>query len=246
QRSGLPIFYGSYPITPASDLLHELSRHKNFGVVTFQAEDEIAAVGSAIGAAFGGSLGITGTSGPGLALKGEGIGLAVMAELPIVIVDMQRGGPSTGLPTKTEQSDLLQAYYGRNGEAPCPVIAASTPGDCFESVYEACRIAVKYMTPVIYLADGYLANGSEPWPIPDPDALNPFPVSFQSRTNGVVDDNEVFLPVLRDDSTLARPWARPGTAGLEHRIGGLEKENITGNVSYDPDNHELMTKIRAE
>ena len=245
QQSGLKIFYGSYPITPASDLLHELSRYKNFGVVTFQAEDEISAIGSAIGASFGGALGITGTSGPGLALKGEGIGLAVMTELPIVVVDMQRGGPSTGLPTKTEQSDLLQAYYGRNGEAPCPVIAASTPGDCFESVFEACRIAVKYMTPVIFLSDGYLANGSEPWPIPDPDKLNAFPATFQTEPNRIVDGNEVFHPYLRDEATLARPWARPGTAGLEHRIGGLEKENVTGNVSYDADNHELMTKIRA-
>ena len=246
QRSGLPIFYGSYPITPASDLLHELSRHKNFGIATFQAEDEIAAVGSAIGASFGGAIGITGTSGPGLALKGEAIGLAVMTELPLVVVDMQRGGPSTGLPTKTEQSDLLLAYYGRNGEAPCPVIAASTPGDCFEAAYEACRIAVRYMTPVILLADGYLANGSEPWLIPDPDALRPFNVKFQEETNRKVDGKDAFLPYVRDDTTLARPWARPGTPGLEHRIGGLEKAHETGNVSYDPDNHEFMTRLRAE
>lgn len=246
QQSGLQIFYGSYPITPASDLLHELSRYKNFGVVTFQAEDEIAAVGSAVGASFGGSLGITGTSGPGLALKGEAIGLVMMTELPMVIVDMQRGGPSTGLPTKTEQSDLLIAYYGRNGEAPLPIIAASTPGDSFEVAYEACRIAVKYMTPVILLSDGYLANGSEPWPIPDPDKLTPFDVSFADKPNRTVDGEEVYLPYVRDETTLARPWAKPGTAGLEHRIGGLEKQHETGNVSYDADNHQFMTELRAE
>ncbi len=244
QRSGLPLFYGSYPITPASDVLHELSRYRNFGIATFQAEDEIAAVGSAIGASFGGSLGITGTSGPGLALKGEAVGLAIMTELPLVVLNMQRGGPSTGLPTKTEQSDLLQAYYGRNGEAPCPIIAASTPGDCFESAYEACRIAVKYMTPVIYLADGYLANGSEPWPIPDPDKLNPFPVAFEKAPAS--EDEEAFLPYRRDEETLSRPWAKPGTVGREHRLGGLEKEHETGNVSYDPENHQFMTNLRAE
>ncbi len=246
QRSGLPLFYGSYPITPASDLLHELSRHKNFDVVTFQAEDEIAAIGSAIGASFGGALGMTGTSGPGLALKGEALGLAIMTELPLLVVDMQRGGPSTGLPTKTEQSDLLQAYYGRNGEAPCPIIAASTPGDCFESAYEACRIAVKYMTPVLFLSDGYLANGSEPWRIPDPNALNEFPVTFQDKPNAKVDGEDAFLPYVRDEKTLARPWAKPGTAGLEHRIGGLEKQHETGNVSYDPENHQFMTRLRAD
>jgi len=245
QQSGLPLFYGSYPITPASDLLHELSRYKNFGVMTFQAEDEIAAVGAAIGASFGGGLGICATSGPGLALKGEAIGLAVMTELPLVVVDMQRGGPSTGLPTKTEQSDLLQAMYGRNGEAPLPIIAASTPGDCFFAAYEACRIAVKYMTPVILLADGYLSNGSEPWPVPSLADLAPFNVTFATKPNRTVDGEDVFLPYVRDEATLARPWAKPGTAGLEHRLGGLEKEADTGNVSYDPANHQHMTEIRA-
>ena len=246
QQSGLPLFYGSYPITPASDLLHELSRYKNFGVMTFQAEDEIAAVGAAIGASFGGSLGVCATSGPGLALKAEAIGLAVMTELPMVVINVQRGGPSTGLPTKTEQSDLLQAIYGRNGEAPLPVIAASTPGNCFYAAYEACRIAVKYMTPVIFLADGYLVNGSEPWPIPRIEDLPVFPVTFADKPNRTVEGEEVFLPYVRDEKTLARPWARPGTAGLEHRLGGLEKQHETGNVSYDPDNHEFMTKLRAE
>lgn len=246
QRSGLPLFYGSYPITPASDLLHALSREKNFGVMTFQAEDEIAAVGAAIGASFGGNLAITGTSGPGVALKAEAIGLAFMTELPLVIVNMQRGGPSTGLPTKTEQSDLLQALYGRNGEAPIPVLAPSTPGDCFETAYEACRIAVKYMTPVFLLSDGYLANGSEPWRIPDPDRLNDFPVDFATKPNREVDGEKVFLPYLRDEQTLARPWAKPGTKGLEHRLGGLEKQHETGNVSYDAANHEFMTHLRAE
>ncbi len=245
RRSGLPLFYGSYPITPASDLLHELSRLKNFGVMTFQAEDEIAAVGAALGASFGGSLGVCATSGPGLALKAEAIGLAVMTELPMVVVNMQRGGPSTGLPTKTEQSDLLQAMYGRNGEAPLPIIAASTPGDCFFAAYEACRVAVKYMTPVILLADGYLGNGSEPWRIPSVDDLKPFPVSFADAPNRTVDGEKVFLPYVRDEKTLARPWARPGTAGLEHRLGGLEKEHETGNVSYDPHNHQFMTEMRA-
>jgi 2-oxoglutarate/2-oxoacid ferredoxin oxidoreductase subunit alpha len=245
KRSGLKLFYGSYPITPASDLLHELSRHKNFGVTTFQAEDEIAAIGAAIGASFGGSLGITGTSGPGVALKGEAIGLAVMTELPLLVVNVQRGGPSTGLPTKTEQSDLLQALYGRNGEAPVPVIAASTPGDAFYATYEAARIAVRYMTPVILLSDGYLANGSEPWPIPDVSTLPSFDVSFAREPNKNVEGEPVFMPYLRDPETLARPWATPGTAGLEHRIGGLEKQAETGNVSYDPANHEYMIRTRA-
>jgi 2-oxoglutarate ferredoxin oxidoreductase subunit alpha len=246
RECGLPIFYGSYPITPASDILHELSRHKNFGVMTFQAEDEIAAVGAALGASFGGNLGVTATSGPGIALKAETIGLAVMTELPLVIVDMQRGGPSTGLPTKTEQSDLLQAIYGRNGEAPMPVIAASSPGDCFFAAYEACRIAVKYMTPVILLSDGYLGTGSEPWLIPNADELPHFKPSFASATNHTIDGQEVFLPYLRDEATLSRPWAKPGTPGLEHRLGGLEKEHETGNVSYDPENHHYMTKLRAD
>ncbi|MEX0748328.1 MAG: 2-oxoacid:acceptor oxidoreductase subunit alpha [Rhodothermales bacterium] len=246
RHFGLPIFYSSYPITPASDILHELSRHKNFGVMTFQAEDEIAAIGAALGASFGGSLGITATSGPGLALKGEAIGLAVMTELPLVVIDMQRGGPSTGLPTKTEQSDLLQALYGRNGEAPLPVISASTPGDSFHAAYEACRIAVKYMTPIILLSDGYLGSGSEPWLIPDLEDLPKFKVTFASETNRVVDGENLFLPYIRDEETLARAWAKPGTPGLEHRLGGLEKEHETGNVSYDPDNHEYMVKLRAE
>ncbi len=246
QKSGLPLFYGSYPITPASDLLHELSRLKNFGVMTFQAEDEIAAVGAAIGASFGGSLGITGTSGPGVALKTEAIGLALMLELPLVVVNMQRGGPSTGLPTKTEQSDLLQAMYGRNGDAPLPIVAASTPGDCFEAAYEACRIAATHMTPVILLADGYLANGAEPWLIPDLSKFIPFRPPFVARPNHKSNGQEDFLPYARDPETLARPWAKPGTPNLEHRIGGLEKQNETGNVSYDPDNHQLMTRLRAE
>jgi 2-oxoglutarate/2-oxoacid ferredoxin oxidoreductase subunit alpha len=246
NKSGLQVVYGSYPITPASDILHTLSRYKNHGIVTIQAEDEIAAIGTAIGAAFGGSLAITGTSGPGIALKGEAMGLAHIIELPLVIVNVQRGGPSTGLPTKTEQSDLLQALYGRNGDAPMPVIAASTPGDCFEVAYEACRIAVKYMTPVVLLSDGYLANGSEPWLIPNPEDLKPFNVKFADKPNHVVDDEPVFWPYLRDEKTLARPWAKPGTAGLEHRVGGLEKHNGSGNVSYDAQNHETMIKIRAE
>jgi 2-oxoglutarate ferredoxin oxidoreductase subunit alpha len=246
NKSGLPITYGSYPITPASDLLHALSRYKNHGIMTIQAEDEIAAVGMAIGASFGGALGITGTSGPGVALKGEAMGLAHITELPLVIVNVQRGGPSTGLPTKTEQSDLMQALFGRNGDAPMPVIAASTPGDCFEVAYEACRIAVKYMTPVVLLSDGYLANGSEPWLIPDPDDLHEFVVSFATDTNAKVEGNPVFHPYVRDQKTLARPWAKPGTPGLEHRIGGLEKADGTGNVSYDAANHEKMTRLRAE
>ncbi len=242
QRSGLTIFYGTYPITPASDLLHELSKHKNFGVATVQAEDEIAAVGAALGASFGGLLGVTGTSGPGMALKTETIGLAIMTELPLVIVNVQRGGPSTGLPTKTEQSDLLQALYGRNGEAPLPVLAASTPGDCYEAAYEACRVAVKYRTPVVLLSDGYLANGSEPWLIPDPSVLQGIAPDFAPSRS---EDDAPFLPYVRNEETLARPWAKPGTPGLEHRIGGLEKQNRTGNVSYDAANHQLMTDLRA-
>lgn len=246
EKSGLDLFYSSYPITPASELLHELSRYKHFGVMTFQAEDEIAAMGATIGASFGGALGVCATSGPGLALKAEAIGLAVMAELPMVIVGVQRGGPSTGLPTKTEQSDLLQAMYGRNGEAPLPVLAASTPEDCFVTAYEASRVAVRYMTPVILLADGYVINGSAPWRIPDHEALAPFNVAFAAGPNGKSGNKSGFLPYVRDGQTLARPWAKPGTAGLEHRIGGLEKEHETGNVSYDPDNHQRMTNLRAE
>ncbi len=239
QKSGLPLYLGSYPITPASDILHELSKYKNFGVKTFQAEDEIAAVCSAIGASYAGALAVTTTSGPGLALKSEALGLAVSTELPLVIVNVQRGGPSTGLPTKTEQSDLFQALYGRNGEAPIPVIAASQPSDCFDVAYEACRLAVKHMTPVLLLSDGYLANGSEPWPVPKVKDLPKIPVKFAT-------DPESYSPYLRDEKTLARPWAIPGTPGLEHRIGGLEKDSITGNVSYDPRNHEYMTRMRAE
>jgi 2-oxoglutarate/2-oxoacid ferredoxin oxidoreductase subunit alpha len=239
ERAGLPVVYGAYPITPASDILHELSLHKRFRVRTIQAEDEIAAVGAIIGAAFGGAIGLCATSGPGLALKSEGIALAVMAELPIVVFDVQRGGPSTGLPTKTEQGDLLQALYGRNSECPVVVLAPSTPGDCFFVAYEAIRLAVRYMVPVIVLSDGYLANGAEPWLIPDPRQLPDIAVHFRTETEG-------FQPYLREEATLARPWVKPGTPGLEHRIGGLEKQDITGNVSYDPDNHELMVKLRAE
>lgn len=242
QKSGLPIFLGTYPITPASDILHELSKHKSFGVRTFQAEDEIAGITSAIGAAYGGLLGITTTSGPGMALKGEAMGLAVMLEIPLLIVNIQRGGPSTGLPTKTEQSDLLQAYYGRNGECPMPVISASTPSDCFAAAYEAVRIAVTHMTPVILLSDGYIANGAEPWRFPKADDLMPIEVKFKTELGH---EEEKFQPYLRDEK-LVRPWAIPGTPGLEHRIGGLEKQNITGNVSYDPENHQLMVKIRQE
>lgn len=241
QKSGLPLFLGSYPITPASDILHELSRHKNFGVRTFQAEDEIAAITSAIGAAFGGSLAITTSSGPGIALKTEAIGLAIMLELPLVIINVQRGGPSTGLPTKTEQADLLQAIYGRNGEAPLPVIAAQSPGDCFYAVYEACRIAVEHSTPVFFLSDGYLANGAEPWEYPVSADLKPIKAVFAEA----LPEGEKFLPYKRDEK-LARKWAVPGVKGLEHRIGGLEKEHETGNISYDPDNHEFMVKLRAE
>lgn len=242
QTSGLSLFLGSYPITPASDILHELSRHKAFGVRTFQAEDEIAGITSAIGAAYGGALGVTTTSGPGMALKAEAMGLAVILEIPLLIVDVQRGGPSTGLPTKTEQSDLLQAYYGRNGECPMPVVAASTPSDCFDAVYEAVRIAVHHMTPVIFLSDGYIANGAEPWRFPKTEDLLPIEVKFKTELGH---GEEKFQPYLRDEK-LVRPWAIPGTPGLEHRIGGLEKQNITGNVSYDPENHQLMVKIREE
>lgn len=242
QKSGLQLFLGSYPITPASDILHELSRHKNFGIKTFQAEDEIAAISSAIGAAYGGSLGVTTTSGPGIALKSEAMGLAMMLEIPLLICDIQRGGPSTGLPTKTEQSDLLQVFYGRNGESPIPVISASTPSDCFYAVYEAVRIAVQHMTPVVFLSDGYIANGSEPWKFPESKDLPPIEVNFKS---GHKEDDEKFQPYLRDER-LVRPWAIPGTEGLEHRVGGLEKQDVTGNVSYDPENHELMVKIREE
>jgi len=241
-KSGLPLFLGSYPITPASDILHELSRHKNFGVKTFQAEDEIAAVTSAIGASYGGSLGVTTTSGPGMALKTEAIGLAVMLEIPLLICDIQRGGPSTGLPTKTEQSDLLQAYYGRNGECPLPVISASTPSDCFHAAFEAARISVEHMTPVILLSDGYIANGAEPWKFPQEAALPEIKPSFKHSLDK---DESTFQPYQRDEK-LSRPWVVPGTAGLEHRIGGLEKQHITGNISYDPANHEFMVKLRQE
>ena len=242
QKSGLPLFLGSYPITPASDILHELSKYKNFGVRTFQAEDEIAAITSAIGAAYGGSLGVTSTSGPGMALKAEAMGLAVMLEIPLLICNIQRGGPSTGLPTKTEQSDLMQAYYGRNGECPMPIVSASTPADCFDAVYEAVRIAVQHMTPVIFLSDGYIANGAEPWKFPTAEDLRPITVKFKTELG---DHEEKLQPYLRDEK-LARPWAVPGTPGLEHRIGGLEKQNVTGNISYEPENHQLMVKIRQE
>ena len=242
QKSGLPLFFGGYPITPASDILHQLSHYRNFGVKTFQAEDEIASIGSVIGAAFAGNLAVTASSGPGIALKGEALGLAVMTELPMVIVNVQRVGPSTGMPTKTEQADLFQALWGRNSESPMPVIAPISPGDCFYATYEACRIALKYMTPVFILSDALLANGSEPWLIPEIKQLSPIDVKF------AVDPGEdsVFHPYERDKETLARKWAVPGTAGLEHRIGGLEKENITGNISYNPDNHQLMVNLRAQ
>lgn len=240
-RSGLSLFYGSYPITPASDILHELSKHKNFGVKTFQAEDEIAAVTSAIGASFGGALGVTASSGPGIALKSEAIGLAVMYEIPLVVCDIQRGGPSTGLPTKTEQADLFQAMYGRNSEAPVAIIATSSPSDCFEAVFEACRISVEHMTPVFFLSDGYIANGAEPWKFPRAADLPVIRPNFaKEKING-----EAFLPYKRDEK-LVRPWALPGRKGFEHRIGGIEKENETGNISYDPENHQLMVKLRAE
>ncbi|MGW3970649.1 2-oxoacid:acceptor oxidoreductase subunit alpha [Streptomyces ardesiacus] len=245
RQADLPLFLGSYPITPASDILHELSRHKNFGVRTFQAEDEIAGIGAALGAAFGGSLAVTTTSGPGVALKSETIGLAVSLELPLLVVDIQRGGPSTGLPTKTEQADLLQAMYGRNGEAPVPVVAPRTPADCFDAALEAARIALTYRTPVFLLSDGYLANGSEPWRIPEPDELPDLAVRFAQGPNHTLDDGtEVFWPYKRDPHTLARPWAVPGTPGLEHRIGGIEKQDGTGNISYDPANHDFMVRTR--
>jgi 2-oxoglutarate ferredoxin oxidoreductase subunit alpha len=240
QAAGLPLFYASYPITPASDVLHELSRHKNFGIKTFQAEDEIAAVGIALGASYVGHLGVTGTSGPGVALKSETISLALMAELPLVIIDVQRGGPSTGLPTKTEQSDLMMAIHGRHGEAPLPVVSASSPSDAFDAAIEACRIAVKYMTPVILLSDGYIGTSSEPWRLPDVTKLPTFPTTFATEVN----HDDGYMPYLRDPDTLSRPWAVPGTPGLEHRVGGLEKDQLTGNVSYVPANHEAMTIIR--
>ena len=242
RLSGLPLFYGSYPITPASDILHELARHKNFGVRTFQAEDEIAGAGSAIGAAYAGNLAVTGSSGPGIALKSESISLAFMMELPLIVINVQRGGPSTGLPTKPEQSDLLFSLYGRHGESPIPVIAAASPSDAFGMAIEAARLALKYMTPVLLLSDNQIANGSEPWKLPDVTSLEPIPVEFAKYPNG---PDGVFLPYMRDVDTFARPWAIPGTPGLEHRIGGLEKEAITGNVSYEPANHQLMTDTRA-
>ncbi|QIQ03245.1 2-oxoacid:acceptor oxidoreductase subunit alpha [Streptomyces liangshanensis] len=245
HQAELPLYLGSYPITPASDILHELSRHKNFGVRTFQAEDEIAAIGAALGAAFGGSLAVTTTSGPGVALKSETIGLAVSLELPLLVVAIQRGGPSTGLPTKTEQADLLQAMYGRNGEAPVPIVAPQTPADCFDAAIDAARIAVTYRTPVFLLSDGYLANGSEPWRIPEIEELPDLRVAFASGPNHeLADGTEVFWPYKRDPKTLARPWAVPGTPGLEHRIGGIEKQDGTGNISYDPANHDFMVRTR--
>ena len=245
RQADLPLFLGSYPITPASDILHELSKHKNFGVRTFQAEDEIAGIGAALGAAFGGSLAVTTTSGPGVALKSETVGLAVSLELPLLVVDIQRGGPSTGLPTKTEQADLLQAMFGRNGEAPVPVVAPRTPADCFDAALEAARIALTYRTPVMLLSDGYLANGSEPWRIPELEELPDLRVRFASGPNHTLEDGtEVFWPYKRDPQTLARPWAIPGTPGLEHRIGGIEKQDGSGNISYDPANHDFMVRTR--
>ena len=240
KKASRDLFYGSYPITPASDILHELAKHKNFGVKTFQAEDEIAAICTVIGASFGGQLGVTASSGPGIALKGEAIGLGVMLELPMVVINVQRGGPSTGLPTKTEQSDLLQAFYGRNGEAPMPILAASSPSDCFATIFEACRIAIEHMTPVFFLSDGYIANGSEPWKFPKSADLK----AIQSREWNP-DENAEYQPYLRN-LDLVRSWVTPGTPGGEHRIGGLEKEDISGDVSYDPDNHEKMVNIRRE
>ena len=242
SKSGLPMFLGSYPITPASDILHELSKYKNFDVRTYQAEDEIAGISAAIGASYGGALGVTTTSGPGMALKTEAMGLAVMLELPLVIINVQRGGPSTGLPTKTEQSDLLQAYYGRNGECPMPVVAANSPADAFDSVYEAVRISLQHMTPIIFLSDGYIANGAEPWIFPQDENLPPINVTFKTELGH---GEEKFQPYLRDEK-LVRPWAVPGTKALEHRIGGIEKQNITGNINYEPENHQLMVKIREE
>jgi 2-oxoglutarate/2-oxoacid ferredoxin oxidoreductase subunit alpha len=241
KRANLPLFLGAYPITPASDILHELSKHKRFGIRTFQAEDEIAGIGAALGAAFGGALAVTTSSGPGIALKGETIGLAVSLELPLIIIDIQRGGPSTGLPTKTEQSDLLQAMYGRNGEAPVPIVAAQAPGDCFAAAVEAARIALTYRTPVFLLSDGYLANGSEPWQVPSVESLPDLRTPFATEPNG---EDGSYLPYLRDPETLARPWAVPGTPGLEHRVGGIEKADKTGNISYDPDNHDFMVRTR--
>jgi len=238
HQAGIPLFVGTYPITPASDILHELSKHKSFGVKTFQAEDEIAGICTAIGASFGGSLAVTTSSGPGIALKGEAMGLAIMLEIPLVVINVQRGGPSTGLPTKTEQSDLLQALYGRNGEAPMPVIAAYSPGNCFYTAFEACRIALEHMTPVMMLSDGYIANGAEPWQYPTSADLKKIDVKFATEKNG-----EHFLPYKRDEK-LSRPWALPGTKGLEHRIGGLEKQHETGNISYDSDNHQFMVRMR--
>jgi len=247
QLAKVPVFLGSYPITPASDILHELSKHKSFGIRTLQAEDEIAGIGAALGAAFGGHLGVTTTSGPGLALKGETLGLAVSLELPLIIVDIQRGGPSTGLPTKTEQADLLQAMYGRHGESPIPIVAAFSPAQCFDAAIEAARIALKYRTPVLLLSDGYLANGSEPWRLPDVSSLPDISVSFATEPNHTdAEGNPEFWPYLRDPLTLARPWAVPGTPGLEHRIGGIEKQDGTGNISYEPANHEHMVHIRAD
>jgi 2-oxoglutarate ferredoxin oxidoreductase subunit alpha len=243
-QSGLPVFLGSYPITPASDILHELSKHKSFGITTFQAEDEIAGIGAALGASFVGSLGVTTTSGPGIALKSETIGLAVMTELPLVVIDVQRGGPSTGLPTKTEQADLLQAMFGRNGESPVPIVAPQSPGDCFDAALEAARIAVTHRTPVMLLSDGMLANGSEPWRIPDPAELPIIDPAFATSPNHGTDDGGDFWPYQRDAETLARPWAVPGTAGLEHRIGGLEKGDGHGNISYDAANHDFMVRTR--
>src|SRR3954468_12661037 len=241
-QSKLPVFLGAYPITPASAVLEELASYKNFGVRTFQAEDEIAAVGAALGASFGGALGITTSSGPGIALKSETIGLGIMLELPLLVVNIQRAGPSTGMPTKPEQADLLMMLFGRNGESPIPVVAAATPGDCFDAALEAARIALKYRTPVFLVSDAYLANGSEPWLIPDPSELPDFSTESATAPN----EGDAFLPYLRDPETLARPWALPGTPGLEHRIGGIEKQNITGNVNYDPENHQLMVKLRQE
>ncbi|HZA03744.1 MAG TPA: 2-oxoacid:acceptor oxidoreductase subunit alpha, partial [Propionibacteriaceae bacterium] len=246
KKAGLPLFLGAYPITPASDVLHELSKHKRFGVTTFQAEDEIAGVGAALGASFAGHLGVTTTSGPGISLKSETIALGVMTELPLVVCDIQRAGPSTGMPTKTEQADLLQVMFGRNGEAPVPVLAAQSPADCFPTAIEAVRIAVKYRTPVIVLSDGYLANGAEPWPVPDIAAIPPIDPQFAATPNAVDKAGKpVFLPYLRDPETLARPWAIPGATGLQHRIGGIEKAKDTGAVSYDPANHEEMVRTRA-
>ncbi|MER5322488.1 2-oxoacid:acceptor oxidoreductase subunit alpha [Streptosporangium roseum] len=241
-QSRLPLFLGSYPITPASDILHELSKHKRFGIRTFQAEDEIAGVGAALGAAFGGALGVTTTSGPGVALKAETVGLAVTTELPLLVVDVQRAGPSTGMPTKTEQTDLLMAMFGRNGESPLPIVAPATPSDCFDAAIEAARLAVKYRTPVMLLSDGYLANGSEPWKVPSAAELPDIATEFATGPNG--EDGVTFLPFKRDAETLARPWAIPGTAGLEHRIGGIEKAENTGNISYDPNNHDKMVRLR--